>query len=78
MCAADGVRRGLLAIMLANSNVVLFYTDDLGVGDLSYSGLTTSLVDTPHVDRLAAEGMRFVFMHCLECRILVRFLLCDV
>ena len=38
-------------------NVVMIYVDDLGYGDLSCYGST--LVETPHLDALAAEGVRF-------------------
>lgn len=38
-------------------NVILIYTDDLGIGDLSCYGATK--VSTPHIDRLAGEGLRF-------------------
>jgi arylsulfatase A-like enzyme len=39
-------------------NIVVIYADDLGFGDLScYGG---HRVQTPHVDRLAKEGLRFV------------------
>ncbi len=38
-------------------NVVLVYADDLGYGDVSAYGATR--IRTPHVDRLAAEGVRF-------------------
>jgi arylsulfatase A-like enzyme len=38
-------------------NIVILLTDDLGYGDLSCYGATK--VQTPNVDRLAAEGMRF-------------------
>lgn len=38
-------------------NVILIYTDDLGIGDLSCYGATQ--VSTPHIDRLAGEGLRF-------------------
>jgi arylsulfatase A-like enzyme len=38
-------------------NVVLIYVDDLGYGDLGCYGSEKN--DTPHIDRLAAEGMRF-------------------
>lgn len=36
---------------------VLLFADDLGYGDLGFSGHPTSL--TPHLDRLAARGLRF-------------------
>jgi len=38
-------------------NIVLIYADDLGYGDLGSFGATN--YTTPHLDRLAAEGMRF-------------------
>jgi len=42
-------------------NVVLIYADDLGYGDLSCYG--ASLVKTPNIDRLAAEGRTFSDAH---------------
>ena len=38
-------------------NIVLIYADDLGYGDLGSYGHHT--IRTPHLDRLAAEGVRF-------------------
>jgi arylsulfatase A-like enzyme len=38
-------------------NIVLINADDLGYGDLGCYGNTT--IQTPHIDRLAAEGVRF-------------------
>ena len=38
------------------SNVVVVFTDDQGYGDLSCFGHPT--IHTPHVDRMAAEGMK--------------------
>ncbi|MBP85661.1 MAG: arylsulfatase [Planctomycetaceae bacterium] len=43
-------------------NIVLLYTDDVGYGDVSCYGATG--VETPHVDRLAREGLRFTDAHC--------------
>jgi len=41
-------------------NVVVIMTDDVGWGDLgSYGGGETRGAPTPHLDRLAAEGVRF-------------------
>lgn len=38
-------------------NLILLLADDLGYGDLScYGGRA---IDTPHIDKLAARGMRF-------------------
>ncbi|MGN0232100.1 MAG: sulfatase [Muribaculaceae bacterium] len=35
-------------------NIVIIYSDDMGVGDVSY--LNSKWVNTPNIDRLAAEG----------------------
>jgi arylsulfatase A-like enzyme len=42
-------------------NIVLIYADDLGYGDVGCYGATA--VKTPHVDRLAREGLRFTDGH---------------
>ena len=42
-------------------NVIFIYTDDLGYGDLSCYGGTEIL--TPHIDRLATNGLRFTNAH---------------
>lgn len=42
-------------------NIVIIYADDLGYGDLSCYG--AHRVSTPHVDRLAREGLRFTSAH---------------
>lgn len=43
-------------------NVLLIYADDLGYGDVSCYG--ASAVQTPNIDRLAREGLRFTDAHC--------------
>lgn len=57
----------LLALLLAvcplqerPSNIVVVFADDLGPGEVAHGG---GVVPTPHVDRLAAEGMRFTDAH---------------
>ena len=42
-------------------NVIFMLTDDLGYSDVGCYGATK--VKTPHIDRLAAEGVRFTDFH---------------
>src|SRR5215207_6637139 len=42
-------------------NIVMILVDDMGYADLSCYGSKTHR--TPHIDRLAAEGMRFTDFH---------------
>ncbi|GAB6167362.1 sulfatase [Thermostilla marina] len=48
-------------------NVIFFLIDDMGWTDLSCMG--SKLYETPHIDRLAAEGMRFTdaYAACTVC-----------
>ncbi|MEM0896575.1 MAG: arylsulfatase [Verrucomicrobiota bacterium] len=43
-------------------NVVILYADDMGVADVSY-GDPEAKIQTPHLDRLASEGMTFTDGH---------------
>lgn len=43
-------------------NIVIIYVDDLGYGDVGCYGATG--VETPNIDRLAANGIRFTDAHC--------------
>jgi arylsulfatase A len=43
-------------------NVVVIMADDLGYGDISCQGAST--YETPNLDRLAAEGIRFTSGYC--------------
>ncbi len=47
----------ILPTLAAPPNVIIFIADDQGMGDLSCYGHPT--LKTPHIDRLAQEGMRF-------------------
>ncbi|MFG0240554.1 MAG: sulfatase, partial [Gimesia chilikensis] len=42
-------------------NIVLILADDLGYGDLACYG--NKQVQTPHIDRLAAGGLKFTDFH---------------
>lgn len=44
-------------------NVIIIYADDLGYGDLSCYGAMQ--IQTPHIDKLAAEGLRFTNAHAM-------------
>ena len=46
-----------LPALAASPNVVFIFIDDMGYGDLSVTG--NREVETQHIDRLAAEGVRF-------------------
>jgi len=43
-------------------NIIVILADDVGYGDLSCYGATK--IKTPHLDRMAAEGLRFTDGHC--------------
>jgi arylsulfatase A-like enzyme len=52
---------GLTEIQSADRpNLIFILADDQGYGDVSHAG---GLAKTPHVDRLAKEGMRFTDAH---------------
>ncbi|MCH9793167.1 MAG: arylsulfatase, partial [Planctomycetes bacterium] len=46
----------------AQPNVLVIMADDLGYGDVSCYGATA--LKTPHIDKLAAEGLRFTSGYC--------------
>jgi hypothetical protein len=48
---------GVMAAASAKTNFVVYFVDDMGYGDLQSFGAPTT--DTPHIDAMAAEGMRF-------------------
>jgi hypothetical protein len=48
---------GVLAADRQPPNIVVIFCDDLGYGDLACFGHPT--IHTPHLDRMAAEGMKF-------------------
>ena len=63
---------GLIAFVPSSSaakpvNIILFLVDDLGWMDLSCQG--SRYYETPNLDRLAAQGMRFTdaYAACAVC-----------
>lgn len=47
----------------ARPNIVILYADDLGYGDVQCYNPDRGRIATPHLDRLASEGMRFTDGH---------------
>ena len=45
------------SLFAGNPNIILIFADDQGYGDLGCYG--SKMIKTPHLDRLAREGMRF-------------------
>ncbi|MFT5192819.1 MAG: arylsulfatase A-like enzyme [Verrucomicrobiales bacterium] len=50
------------SIAVETPNIIVIMADDMGYGDLSCYGATE--LQTPHIDRLAAEGRRFTSGYC--------------
>lgn len=53
---------GCSGAFAATPNVLILYVDDMGYGDLGCQN-PDSKIPTPHLDRLAAEGIRFTDGH---------------
>ena len=62
------------AEMPQSPNVIFIYADDIGYGDLSCNGAKT--ICTPHVERLAAEGVRFTNAIVPRLRVLLPGMRC--
>ena len=57
-------------------NMVFILADDLGIGDLKCYGMDRCKIDTPSVDQLASEGVRFTDAHssasvCVPTRVAI-------
>lgn len=51
--------RAIAATSDKRPNIVVILADDLGYGSVGCYGAPASMLKTPHIDRLAQEGMRF-------------------
>lgn len=67
LLAFSGAPAGAAAASADKPNIVLILADDLGWTDLGVYG--SDLYETPHIDRLAREGMRFTqaYSACTVC-----------
>jgi len=54
---------GAVAEAQVKPNIVIIYADDLGYGDVSCYNTERGKIRTPHIDGLAAQGMRFTDAH---------------
>ncbi len=68
----NSLRRIFLALLLVSApsllcasppNIVLILADDLGIGDVNCYGGDRCLIETPNIDGLAADGIRFTDAH---------------
>jgi arylsulfatase A len=55
---------GVQAAPSAKPNFLIILADDLGYGDVQCYNPERGKIPTPHIDRLAASGMRFTDGHC--------------
>lgn len=51
------------ALAAEKPNIILIYADDLGYGDVRCYNPDRGKIPTPHIDKLAAQGMRFTDAH---------------
>lgn len=52
-----------VTVQSARPNIVVILADDLGYGDVQCYNPERGLIPTPHIDRLARDGMRFTDAH---------------
>jgi arylsulfatase A-like enzyme len=62
LAAAALATRNAGAATPAKPNIIVILSDDVGYGDLSCYGATH--IHTPHIDAIAAAGLRFTNAHC--------------
>ena len=61
-CLCFALSSAIAADSPSRPNIVVIMADDLGYGDVSCYGANG--VETPHIDRLAREGIRFTSGYC--------------
>jgi len=62
IAACDSKTAGKTESKKSMPNIVILYADDMGYGDMSCQN-TESKINTPHLDKLASEGIRFTDGH---------------
>ncbi len=62
LAAAASLFSPVISRAAERPNVIVIMADDLGYGDVSCYGATA--LETPHIDRLAAEGQKFTSGYC--------------
>ena len=55
---------GSTCLFASKPNVIVIMADDMGYGDVGCYGAKPKNLKTPHIDRLAKEGLRFTSGYC--------------
>lgn len=63
LCAAASLLAFTTFATASRPNIVLILCDDLGYGDVQCLNPENGKIQTPHVDKLASEGMTFTDAH---------------
>ncbi|MBT5910684.1 MAG: sulfatase-like hydrolase/transferase, partial [Opitutae bacterium] len=53
-----------LGALAEKPNVIVIMADDLGYGDVGCYGAKPKNLKTPHIDRLAKDGLKFTSGYC--------------